>query len=153
MRASDLPRGWRRATKEENQATGHSRRSERYIAPNGDNVSRRTVENIVARANGWDSWSEYQRVAQTRTYRKQLGIAVEGRGLADRPRSYQRLSGPSTDFSRAYAQFIQEGDIEGQWSDSHSRTPDSPWARMQVAQGIRDQDARYDIGDTPGGKK
>lgn len=153
MRASDLPAGWRRATQSENLRSGHTRRAERYVAPNGDNVSRRTAENVVARGAGWDSWSEYQRVAQSRTYRKQLGIAVEGKGLPDRPSSYRREAGPTTDYSQAYARFRQEGDIEGQWSETHSRSPQSPWAQMQVAQGIRDQDARYDIGDTPGGKK
>lgn len=153
MRASDLPPGWRRATPLENAATGHTRRAERYVAPNGDNVSRRQVENVVARQHGWDSWSEYQRVAQSRTFRKQLGVAVEGKGLPDKPISYRRTAGVTSDFSTAYQRFREEGDIEGRWSESHSTSPNSPWAQMQVAQGIRDQSARYDIGDTPGGKK
>lgn len=153
MRASDLPLGWRRATPSENRAMGVSRRAERYIAPNGDNVSRRQAENVVARQAGWDSWSEYQRVARSRTFRKQLEIGVEGQGLPDEPRSYRKLAGPTTDFSTAYQKFREEGDLEGRWAETHSRSPNSPWAQMQVAQGIRDENARYDIGDTPGGKK
>lgn len=132
---------------------GVSRRAERYVAPNGDNVSRRQAENVVARQAGWDSWSEYQRVARSRTFRKQLEIGVEGQGLPDTPRSYRELAGPTTEFSTAYQRFREEGDIDGRWSETHSRSPNSPWAQMQVAQGIRDENARYDIGDTPGGKK
>ena len=153
MRAADLPPGWRRATPTENSVTGHSRRAERYVAPNGDNVSRRQVENVVARQAGWDSWSEYQRVAQTRTFRKQLGIAVEGKGLKDTPASYRRQAGVTSDFSTAYQRFREEGDIEGRWEQSHSRSPGGAWADLQIAQGIRDEGASYDIGDTPGGKK
>lgn len=152
MRAADLPPGWRRATPTENKASGVSRRAERYIAPNGDSVSRRQAENVVARRAGWDSWSEYQRVAQTRTYRRQLAIAVEGKGLEDKPSSYRRLAGPSTDLSTSYQRFREEGDIEGRWAESHSTSPGSPWADLQIAQGIRDEGAQYDIGDTPGGK-
>lgn len=63
------------------------------------------------------------------------------------------MAGPTSDFSEAYAKFQAEGDIEGRWAETHSRSPNSPWAQMQIAQGIRDEDARYDIGDTPGGKK
>jgi hypothetical protein len=111
------------------------------------------VENVVARENGWDSWSEYQRTAQTRTYRKQLEIAVEGKGLPDTPASYRREAGVTSDFTQAYKRFTDEGDIDqGPWSDTHSRDPDSPWAELQIAQGIRDEDASYAIGDTPGGK-
>lgn len=152
MRARDLPSGWRRATPAENSATGHTRRAERYVAPNGDNVSRRQVENIVAREAGWDSWSEYQRVAQTRTFRTQLGIGVEGNNLPDKPSSYRNLAGPSTDFSVAYQRFREEGDLGGRWADSHDMGPDSPWADLQIAEGIRDEGAEYDIGDTPGGE-
>jgi hypothetical protein len=153
IRKSDLPSGWRRLTPQENKSLGVSRRAEKYRAPNGDVVSRRQVENIVARQKGWDSWSEYQRTAQTRTYRRQLRIAVEGKGLPDRPSSFRREAGISTDFSTAYRDFMEEGDLEGRWVETHSTGPDSAWADLQIAQGIRDEGAEYDIGDTPGGEQ
>lgn len=106
----------------------------------------------MARRAGWDSWSEYQRTARTRTFRQQLRIAVESQGYEDQPRSYRRLAGASSKFSSAYAAFIEEGDTEGPWSESHSQGPDSAWADLQIAQGLRQEGAEYDIGDTPGGE-
>jgi hypothetical protein len=150
MRASDLPTGWKRLTPKEHRALGLSRRAERYRAPNGDVVSRRQVENVIARQKGWDSWSEYQRTAQTRTFQKQLSKAVVGKDLPDKPSSYRRLAGISSPFSVAYRDFMEEGDTAGRWQDTHSTGPDSAWAHLQIAQGMRDEDAEYDIGDTPG---
>lgn len=148
-RASELPVGWRRLSPSENRARGFNRRAERYLAPDGRDVSRRQAENVIARQAGWDSWSEYQRAAQTRTYRKQLEVGVEGLGLPDRPSSYRRLAGPRSRISQAYKRFMDEGSMEGRWSESHSTAPGSPWAQMLEAEGVRDENATYEVGDTP----
>ncbi len=140
MRASELPRGYSRIPG----------RAERYRTPNGETVSRRQIENIAARKAGWSSWSEYQRVAQTRTYRNQLEMAVKGNGLPDTVKSYRTQAGYNSPFSRAYARFIKEGPVSnGHWTSNHSTSPDGPLAQLLVVQGYRDEDATYDVGETP----
>lgn len=113
-------------------------RAERYTTPGGGTISRRQYENQLARSAGWSSWSEYQRVARTQDYRRNLRIMSEERDITPR-----QAAGATSEFSHAYAEFRQAGAYKG------SKAPTGAWAQLQVTQGLRQPDANWDIGDTP----
>lgn len=132
----------------------------RYQTPTGETISRRQYENRVFSSAGWESWSEYQRTARSdefRRFAKSYAREQKGkpwfrqRGGKESYASYQArgkvprgMLEPDSEFSQAYLAAKQSG---------FSTEVGGPFDRFLKMTGLRDPDATYDVGDSPGAAK
>lgn len=119
----------------------------------GERVSRRQYENVRFQANGWESKAEYERIARAK---RPLRMYDQGRHVheADAYRTWARIyseehatpvpKGPDNEYSRAFAAALHD-----KFRDT---SPDSPFAKLLVIVGIRDESWQWDVGDTPSSK-
>lgn len=112
-------------------------RGERYLDPEGREISKRQYRNIQLKEEGWRSLAEKERVSRSPRFKEFRKRAADA---SDIPES--ELSSHRSDFAQTYAAYMR---------NPNDRSPDSPLARLLVAMGLRDSDADYDVGDTPKG--
>lgn len=108
-------------------------KANRYQAPSGETISRRQYENLRFQKEGWKSWSEYQRTAKTKEYRRFVGNAKD-ENIERNPKA------PGSEFNQRYLAARDSG-----WS----KDPDGDFADFLVWLGVRRPDATHDVGDTP----
>ena len=104
-------------------------------------VSRRTYENERVQKVGWRNWSDYQRARKSDDYNRLVNRAIVERGET------RRDIGPESEFSQLYLEM--EADQEVRQGD-RDLSPEGPLAQMLIYVGLRDPEATYDVGDTPG---
>lgn len=124
----------------------------RTVKP-GARVSRRQYENLRYQGSGWQSKAEYERVArggkqkmhdrgrhvhEADAYRVWGKIYAEEHGLSRIP------AGPDNPYAQAYADALRD-----KFRDTG---PDSPFAKLLVLVGLRDESWQWDVGDTPSSK-
>lgn len=110
-------------------------KASRYRTPDGGEISRRQYENIRFRKAGWGSWSEYQRTAKTKEYRRFVTAAADEKGVSPRT-----LKNPESDFNQLYLEAKR---------DDWKNDPEGPFADFLVFIGVRAPDADYNVGETP----
>lgn len=114
-------------------------KSRRYETPTGETISRRQYENLKFRSSGWDSWSEYQREARKPQYRRFAKAAAQ-----NQKRSLRGLQEPDSQFNKLYLKSKKAG---------FPKKVGGPFDKFLKAIGLRDPDADYPIGDSPGQNK
>jgi len=121
--------------------------SERYVSPDGHEVSRRQYDNERAKEQGWSNRSEYERRYEDKNYLWAL-------------RQYQRAN--KMTISQARAADRLGGDLNKKlraakatgWGKTQAgRDPRGPMSKLLVDMGMRDPSATYAVGDTDGGKR
>lgn len=102
----------------------------------GEELSRRQMENRRARASGWESWSEYQRVRRKgRGIHRFTEMAEEEKGISSR-----KLAAPESKFMQKYRKAYRAGFTTGK---------SGAFADFLEYIEVRPKDADYQVGDTP----
>lgn len=117
-------------------------RSERYIPPpnwrgkkaKDGTISRRQYENYRLKMEGWKTWSEYQRDADTDDYRR-----WKGEFAAKHVGTELTSVGPHSEFAAYWLEAKRSG-----WS----KDADGPFADLLVLTGHREPEWEWDVGDT-----
>lgn len=152
----------RRLTKAEAIERGIPPSQERYIVTKdytdpfegkryeeGKTIPNRQGRNVQAQERGnYTSYSQYNRIWSPRAQHTQEQVKERNSWI----RQGARKSGRSMDTIRADPQ-VREAYTD--WvmiskEDRSDKSPDGPYAQWLVAIGLRDEDADYDVGDTPG---
>jgi hypothetical protein len=119
------------------------------IAP-GSTVSRRQYENLRYQGGGWTSKSEYEKIIHGHTkikdngrnvheanaYRRWAKIYADEHGV-----SVRSAMGADSPYAQAFAAALRD-----KFRDTG---PDSPFAKLLVLVGLRDDSATWDVGTTP----
>jgi hypothetical protein len=129
----------------------------RYETPSGESISRRQYENRVFSKSGWASWSEFQRVSQEDEYKRfARAYANDQKGkpwyrqragkekfshYQYRSRIPRGMLEPDSEFNQAYLKARRSG---------FRATVGGPFDKFLKMIGLRDPDATYDVGDSPG---
>ena len=114
-------------------------KAERYKRA-GKTISRRQYENLKARAVGFKSVSEFQRMARTDDFLRFRGIAA-----FNAKRGPRRYAGLTSGFTQRMLKVKRSR--EGERKDLYD--PDGPLADLLVYLGLRKPDAEWNVGDTP----
>lgn len=134
-----LLRGWRRVSESGRQGSGRRGRPvERFISPDGREVSRRAYDNARARAAGFKNMSEYERIAASPKFRN---FARRYRDNKHPDRRIDAVTGVGSRFTRMY--------VKGPLRAPRGRSPRGPMARFLVFIGQREPNAQYPVGGTP----
>lgn len=110
-------------------------KASRYRTPEGTTISRRQYENLRFRKAGWRNWSDYQRTAKTRDYRRWVEAAAKEHNVSAR-----KFKNPDSHFNQLY--------LDARNAD-WDHTADGSFADLLTYLGLRQPDASYDVGDTP----
>lgn len=102
----------------------------------GETVSRRQFRNEYYRASGWDSYSEYERVASTKRYKFFSREAITEHDVTRRD-----VRAPDSEFNQLYLDSLRQ---------DFPTSPRGPFAEFLEYIGLRDDGAEYDVGDSPG---
>lgn len=109
-------------------------KANRYRTPSGDEISRRQYENLRFQKLGYSSWSEYQREAKSKEFKRFAAAA------ADEHETNARKIKTDPEFTELY--------LAAKRSDWQN-DPEGPFADFLVYIGLRRPDADYNVGDTP----
>lgn len=129
----------------------------RTIAP-GERLSSRQYQNLRYQGSGWKSKAQYERIlhnSATVAGRKRLTYTSKGRRVheigafrkwgeiyADTHNTFLRNALlPTSIYSLAYTAALQDN-----FSDL---TPDGPFAQLLTLVGLRDDEAEWNVGETP----
>lgn len=135
---ADHQAGYRRATRAEAEQAGYTAKSRAMVGPRGGVMSRRQYENIRTVLNtGYPSWSAWQREREQPSYQRFLARYADA---TDNTRAQGRSI--NSEFNRSYAAWRYS-------SPGAKKNPTGPFAKFLVLVGLRDEDATYDVGDTP----
>lgn len=119
-------------------------RGERYLTPDGREISKRQYRNIVAKRSGWKSLSHKERATQKWAARTPIDRAHAEQFKERRDRYAERQKLSKAQASRALAALYDEAE-----SESWDRSSDGALARILALAGLRPEDADYNVGDTP----
>lgn len=121
--------------------------SERYLSPDGREVSRRQYDNERAKAEGWDNRSQFERRYDDKTYLWAFNRYRQGQKIQiTEARRLDRMGGELNKKLRA-AQRTGWGKTQA------GRDPRGPMSKLLVDMGLRDPSATYAVGNTDGGKR
>lgn len=118
--------------------------SERYLTPDGREISRRQYENEKKALMGWRNWYDYQyTVTSDKRYRHFL-TTTSGTDFSKR----KSLKKANSDFNALYLKARKE--TQGKFgAHKKGRDPKGAFAQLLIATGLRDSRATYDVGETP----
>lgn len=116
--------------------------AERFISPEGEEVSRRQYDNLRARELGWQSRSEYERRFEDPTYLWAWNTYRHNQKMTiTRARQLDRMGQP---LDRELLAAKRTG-----WGKTKAgRDPNGPMSKLLVDMGIRDPFAEYAVGET-----
>lgn len=156
---AEIP-GWRKLTAKEIRALPSARtptgkpatgKERFYQSTAGQIITRRTYVDKQAKVLGYESWSEYQRFSK---YAGDLGgmrseAALELVSSMNRAQAAGELDAADRDkFIRNHADIIRE--VKAHPDDMSAHGPMAHWLE---ALGVREQNAAYDVGDSPHGMR
>ena len=131
-------------------------RGERYLTPEGQEISKRQYRNLVLKREIGITLSEREyetqkwagkRSSKAAVRQKQRGSAIRDyasqRGIPEEEAAKEASRWDSA-FSRAESEVVSM-----RKRGEEDRTPDGPLSRFLVSLGRRRPDATYDVGDTP----
>lgn len=114
----------------------------------GERVSRRQYENLRYQAAGWTSKAQYERIAKAPGRVKkgphQLNAYKRWGKIYAEENNTTFPKGPFNPYAEAFARAMNTG-----FSDTG---PDSDFAQLLVAVGLRTDHDTWDVGDTPSSK-
>lgn len=118
--------------------------SERYLSPEGEEVSRRQYDNLRAEAEGWGSRSAYERRYEDPTY-----LWATKRLAQEQGKRASQIDRMGSEANKKLLKAKRTG-----WGKSkEGRSPRGPMAKLLVEMGMRDPSATYAVGDTDGRRK
>lgn len=117
---------------------GWKRVGNRYIDPDGSEVSRRSYDNARYREAGWSSKSQYDRVRKSPEYERMRGDFASKQGVS------KRILGPTSDFAARFNRFMELKELD-EWE---FRDPEGEAAEFLVDLGDREDDWEWEVGKT-----
>jgi hypothetical protein len=116
--------------------------AERYLSPDGEEVSRRQYDNLRAQEQGWQTRSAYERRYDDPTYLWAWNTwRQENKVQIVEARRLDRMGGQLNKKLRA-------AQATGWGKTKQGRDPKGPMSQLLIEMGMRDPTATYAVGNT-----